>query len=319
MNALVTGGAGFIGSNLVDRLLADGHTVTVYDNLSTGQRSNLKAAARSERFWFEQGDLLDRANLIEVMNGHDIVFHLAASPDVRSQNYCSVNELEQNVVATANVLEAMLATRTRRLVFCSTGAVYGEARPIPTPEDAAFPVQTSIYGASKLAAEGLIAAYCKTSDLQAVVLRFVSIIGKRCTHNHLLELIAQLQHHPHYLSILGTGRECKTYLDVSDCVAGILHAVARADEPYSVFNLGSDQYCELDECIRWICEELRVRPRLEYALDRRGLASMPPFIFLDTSKLRALGWRPRMSLQQAVRALVQQQSQTRPRPAARAA
>lgn len=306
MNALVTGGAGFIGSNLVDRLLADGHTVTVYDNLSTGQRLNLKEAGRSEQFWFEQGDLLDRASLVEVMNGHDIVFHLAASPGIRSLEHSLYDDLEQNTMATANVLEAMRLTDTRRIVFTSTGAVYGEAEKIPTPEDTAFPIQTSIYGSSKLAAEGLIAAYCQAFGMQGYVFRFVSVIGRRCSHSHVLELLAQLQEHPHYLNILGTGRECKTYLDVSDCIEGMLHAIAHANDQFNVFNIGLSEYCELDECIRWICEELRVRPRLNYALSRRRTIASAPLIFLDAAKLNRLGWRPRLSLQETVRSMVRQ-------------
>ena len=184
MKIFVTGGAGFIGSNLVDPLLQNGHTVTVYDNLSTGQPKFLAGAQQHPSFSFVEADLLDEVALQEAIAGNDFVFHLAANADVRFGTEHPRLDLEQNTIATNNVLEAMRQNGVRNIAFSSTGSVYGEAEVIPTPEDAPFPIQTSLYGASKLACEGLIAAYCEGFQFQSWIFRFVSILGERYTHGH---------------------------------------------------------------------------------------------------------------------------------------
>ncbi len=171
---VVTGCAGFIGSNLVDRLLAQGHKVVGIDNFSTGQRRFLEGALADRAFELVEADLLDLPALTETFSGSDMVFHLAANADVRFGTDHPRKDLEQNTIATHNVLEAMRANGIKRIVYSSTGSVYGEAAVIPTPEDAPFPVQTSLYGASKLAAEGLIAAYCEGFGFESWIFRFVS-------------------------------------------------------------------------------------------------------------------------------------------------
>src|SRR5215510_2149533 len=176
MRYFVTGGAGFIGSNMVDRLLAYGHAVTVYDNFSTGQRRFLDMVQESPAFRLVVGDLLDVPRLTEALAGHDFVFHLAANADVRFGIEHPRRDLEQNTIATFNILEAMRANGVRRIAFSSTGSIYGEPDVFPTPETCPFPAQTSLYGASKLAGEGLIAAYCSGFAFQAYVFRFVSIL-----------------------------------------------------------------------------------------------------------------------------------------------
>ena len=218
MRYFVIGGAGFIGSNLVDRLLADGHSVTAFDNFSTGQREFLTVARRHAGFRLVEGDLLDLPELTQAMAGHDFVFHFAANADVRFGTQHPRKDLEQNTIATFHVLEAMRASGIRRLAFSSTGSIYGEATVFPTPENCPFPIQTSLYGASKLAGEGMIAAYCTGFGFQACIFRFVSILGERYTHGHVYDFYNKLLDNPHQIEVLGNGKQRKSYLDVSDCI-----------------------------------------------------------------------------------------------------
>ncbi|HZV04424.1 MAG TPA: NAD-dependent epimerase/dehydratase family protein [Gemmataceae bacterium] len=296
----ITGAAGFIGSNLADRLLSLGHEVVGFDNLSTGQERFLENALPRPGFRLVRGDLLDFDALAAAMNGCDIVFHLAANADVRFGTNHPRRDLDQNTVATWNVLEAMRGQGIRRIAFSSTGSVYGEASVIPTPEDCPFPVQTSLYGASKLAAEGLIAAYCEGFGFQGNVFRFVSILGERYSHGHVFDFYRQLLEHPDRLTVLGDGRQRKSYLYVQDCVDAILCAVDRADPKFTVLNLGTDEYCEVNDSIGWICGRLGLQPRLEYTGGDRGWIGDNPFIFLDCSRMRALGWTPKQSIQNSI-------------------
>jgi UDP-glucose 4-epimerase len=300
MKAFVTGAAGFIGSTLVDRLLADGHDVVGYDNFSTGQELFLEEACRSAAFRLVRGDTLDNRELSEAMAGASVVFHLAANADVRFGTDHPRKDLEQNTIATFNVLEAMRANRVPRIAFASTGSIYGEAAVIPTPEDAPFPVQTSLYGASKLASEGLIAAYCEGFGMQAWIFRFVSILGERYTHGHVFDFHRSLRRDPTRLRVLGDGRQRKSYLYVHDCIAAMFVALARAEEKVNIFNLGTDEYCELNESIGWICDYLGAAPALEYTGGNRGWIGDNPFIFLDTAKIRGLGWLPKLTIRESV-------------------
>ena len=209
-------------------------------------------------------------------------------------------DLQQNTIATVNVLEAMRATGVKRIAFSSTGSVYGEAKQVPTPEHAAFPIQTSLYGASKVAAEAFIQAYSEGFGIQAFIFRFVSILGERYTHGHVVDFCKQLKSNPTKLFVLGNGHQRKSYLYVQDCVDAILTAVEKSTAKVSVWNLGTDEYCEVNDSIRWICEELGVQPELSYAGGQRGWIGDNPFIFLDCSAIRALGWQPRLSIREGV-------------------
>jgi UDP-glucose 4-epimerase len=305
MNAFVTGAAGFIGSTLVDRLLADGHEVVGYDNFSTGQELFLARARESAAFRLVRGDTLDAAGLVDAMRGASMVFHLAANADVRFGTDHPRKDLDQNTIATFNVLEAMRAARVSRIAFASTGSIYGEASVIPTPEDAPFPVQTSLYGASKLACEGLIAAYCEGFGMQAWIFRFVSILGERYTHGHVFDFVRSLRRDPSRLRVLGDGSQRKSYLYVHDCIEAISAAVAGAAGKVNIFNLGADEYCALNDSIAWICGSLGVAPALEYTGGNRGWIGDNPFIFLDTTKIRRLGWRPSLTIRESVLRTVQ--------------
>ena len=300
MRVLLTGAAGFIGSNVADRLLADGHTVVGYDNFSTGREEFLENARHSAGFEFHRGDLLDQPALEHAMAGADLVIHLAANADVRFGTEHPTKDLEQNTIATSNVLEAMRATGTRRIAFSSTGSVYGEAEVIPTPEGAPFPIQTSLYGASKLAAEGLIAAYCEGFGFQACIFRFVSILGERYTHGHVFDFYKQLLAHPERLDVLGNGAQRKSYLYVQDCIDAILLALEKAPGRVNIFNLGTDEYCQVNDSIRTICERLQLTPEIRYSGGDRGWIGDNPFIFLDCARIRALGWKPKLSIREGI-------------------
>jgi len=300
MRALVTGAAGFIGSNLVDRLLAAGHRVTGYDNFSTGKREFLDGALRSPEFRLVEGDLLDPGSLAPAVRGMDVVFHLAANADVRFGPDHPRRDLDQNTIATWNVLEAMRQTGVARIAFASTGSVYGEPAVFPTPEDAPFPVQTSLYAASKLAAEGLISAYVAAFGMQGYIFRFVSILGERYTHGHVFDFYKQLLADPGRLHILGDGHQRKSYLYVDDCIDAIFTALEKAGAPVNILNLGTDEYCEVNQSVGWICEALGLHPTLSYGGGARGWVGDSPFIFLNCSRMRALGWAPRLSIREGI-------------------
>jgi UDP-glucose 4-epimerase len=300
VKAFVTGAAGFIGSNLVDRLLSAGHEVTGFDNFSTGFREFLKGAQANSRFRLIEGDLLDADAVKRAIGDADFVFHLAANADVRFGPDHPRRDLEQNTIVTWNVLEAMRASGVRRIAFSSTGSVYGEPDVFPTPETAAFPVQTSLYGASKVAAEGMIAAYATAFDFQAYLFRFVSILGERYTHGHVFDFYRQLLAHPERLDVLGNGKQRKSYLYVQDCISAILLAAEKASAAVNIFNLGTAEYCEVNDSIGWITKALGLDPERRYAGGERGWIGDSPFIFLDCTRMRALGWNPELSIEQGI-------------------
>ena len=300
LKALVTGAAGFIGSNLVDRLLEEGHQVVGFDNISTGREAFLRSASKSLKFQLVRGDLTNQGAITGVMDGIDVVFHLAANADVRFGTNHPTKDLEQNTICTSNVLEAMRNAGTKRIVFSSTGSVYGEPKVFPTPEDSSFPVQTSLYGASKLACEALISAYCEGFGFSAHIFRFVSILGERYTHGHIYDFCNQLMADPTRLKVLGNGRQRKSYLYVQDCVSAILIGLERADGRVNIFNLGTDEYCEVNDSISWIVEHLGLKPKLEYSGGDRGWIGDSPFIFLDCRHIRALGWEPKLTIREGV-------------------
>jgi UDP-glucose 4-epimerase len=300
MSCFVTGAAGFIGSHLADRLLADGHAVVGYDNLSTGRMRFLESASAHANFRFVQGDLLDREALTRAMAGADFVFHLAANADVRFGTEHPERDLDQNTIATFNVLEAMRANGCKRIGFSSTGSVYGEPEIFPTPEDAPFPLQTSLYGASKLAAEGMIQAYCEGFGYQGYIFRFVSILGERYTHGHVFDFYKKLSGNPTRLHVLGNGKQRKSYLYVHDCIDAILLAIRVLDNKVHVLNLGTDDASRVNDSIGWISERLGLSPELTYAGGERGWIGDSPFILLDTRRIRALGWTPKLTIRAAV-------------------
>jgi UDP-glucose 4-epimerase len=302
---VVTGCAGFIGSTLVDRLLQEGHQVIGVDNFSTGQRRFLDSALKSPAFKLIEMDLLELDALKLAFVGGEAVFHLSANADVRFGTNHPRRDLEQNTIATYNVLEAMRVNGIKKIAFSSTGSVYGESLLVPTPEDGPFPVQTSLYGASKAAGEGLISAYCEGFEFQACIFRFVSILGERYTHGHVFDFYQKLKTDPTRLPVLGNGKQRKSYLYVQDCIDAILLAMDKAPDKVNIFNLGVDGYCEVNDSIGWICSELGLKPTLEYTGGDRGWIGDNPFIFLDTTRIQALGWRPNVGIKDGVIKTVQ--------------
>lgn len=306
MKYLVTGAAGFIGSHLVDRLLAEGHEVAGVDNFSTGMRPFLEPAARQNRFHLVERDLLDPKALEGVLTSDTAwVFHLAANADVKEGLKHPRRDLEQNTIVTWNVLEAMRRAGARQIVFSSSGSVYGEAAVTPTPEDCPFPRQTSLYGASKLAAEGLCSAYAEGYGFRALIFRFVSILGERYTHGHVFDFLKKLRADPNVLTVLGNGKQKKSYLYVGDCLDAMMAAVHHpTSKPTEIYNLGTDEYVDVNQSIDVICEELRVTPRREYTGGDRGWVGDNPFIFLDCKKIRSTGWAPKKPIRESVRTTV---------------
>jgi UDP-glucose 4-epimerase len=237
--------------------------------------------------------------------GADVVMHLAANADVRFGTEHPRKDLEQNTIATWNVLEAMRQGGVKRMGFSSTGSVYGEPQVFPTPEDAPFPLQTSLYGASKAAGEALIAAYCTGFGMRACIFRFVSILGERYSHGHVFDFYQQMIEHPGRLHVLGNGQQRKSYLYVQDCVDAMLLAMDRSSGPVDVFNLGTDEFCTVNDSIGWITGHLGLRPALTYAGGERGWIGDSPFILLDCGKIRRLGWAPKLTIRQGIERTLQ--------------
>ncbi len=299
MKYLVTGGAGFVGSTIVDRLVAQGHEVIAYDNLSTG---NLKFLEQSkEHITFIKADLLDMPALTQAMRGVDFVFHMAANADIKDNLKNPTICLEQNTIATSNVLEAMRANNVKRIAFASTGSVYGEPDKFPTPETYTFPIQTSMYAASKLACEGLLQAYATGYGFQVFIFRFVSLMGERYTHGCVFDFSKKLLANAHELPILGNGKQRKSYLYIQDCMDALFIAIEKSSGNINIYNLGTEEYIEVNTIADMVCRELHL-PNVKYIYSggERGWVGDSPFILLDITKMKSLGWKPKLSIAQSV-------------------
>ncbi|HWG91002.1 MAG TPA: NAD-dependent epimerase/dehydratase family protein [Candidatus Thermoplasmatota archaeon] len=305
-SVLVTGGAGFIGSHLIDRLLADGHRVRCYDNFTSGKREFLAHHAKNPNLQIIGGDVMERAALAEAMKGVDLVFHLAANPDVRIGATSSRIHLDQNVIATYEVLEAMRAAGVRRLGFTSTSTVYGETDRIPTPEDFGplFPI--SLYGASKLACEALISGYAHTFDFETVSYRFANVVGPRSTHGVTYDFYHKLRADPKRLEILGDGRQKKSYVHVSDTVEAMVHTMRMAKAKAEVFNIGSRDAITVTEIANLVVAEMGLKDVTYHftgGVDGgRGWKGDVKVMRLDTSKLERTGWHPKMGSAESIAA-----------------
>ncbi len=299
--ALVTGGAGFVGSSVADRLVEMGVEVVLLDDFRTGRREFVRDALDRGAELVE-GDILDPTVLGEAVAGCDTVFHFQANADVRHGLDNPRRDLEQNTIATSDVLEAMRAAGAKRIVFSSTGSVYGEPEVFPTPEDCPFPAQTSLYAASKLAGEGMIAAYAHGYGFRGLVFRFVSLLGERYTHGHVIDFYRALQRDPTRLRVLGDGRQTKSYLYIQDCVTAILTALEHhgSDPGFDVYNLGTDETVRVDDSVATITGHLGITPAIEKTGGERGWAGDSPLIHLDTAKIRALGWAPTRTIKESI-------------------
>lgn len=297
----VTGAAGFIGSTLVDSLLDQGIEVLGIDNFTTGRIEFLSGALSNKKFTLLKHDLFLDENLSDYLLGMDAVFHLAANADVRFGPNNPSRDLEQNTIATQKVLEAARQASVKKFIFSSTGSVYGEAELVPTPETAPFPIQTSLYGASKLACEGMIEAYAESFGMQVWIFRFVSILGPRYTHGHVFDFYQQLINHPERLTVLGNGHQKKSYLHVSDCVEAINVSLEKFTNSVNIVNLGVDGYCEVRDSVGWIINEMNLKPQIVYGTESKGWIGDNPLIYLDTNKIQGIGWKPKLSIEEGVR------------------
>jgi len=302
MRILVTGGAGFIGSHIVDRLISSGNEVIVYDNLSSGKLEFLEHHMRNENFKFVKDDLLNFETLKREMKDVDLVYHVAANPDVKIGARDTRIHLEQNVIATHNLLEAMRLNDISDIVFTSTSTVYGEAKKIPTPEDYGPLIPISLYGASKLAAESLIMAYAHTFGMNTVIYRFANIVGPRSTHGVIYDFIMKLKNNPHELEILGDGTQKKSYLYIEDCVDAIIYGYEHRKEDVEIFNIGSDDWIDVKKIADIVVEEMGLENvKYRFTGGKRGWKGDVPKMLLSIEKIKSYGWKPKYSSEESVR------------------
>jgi len=299
MRICITGGAGFIGANLVERLLCDGHDLVLIDNLSTGSMRFLKDIDL-RRMVFLEADLSqsDAQELSNMLKGVDLVFHLAANADVRGGWASTAIDIRNNVVATHNLALASRIAGVKDFVFASTGCVYGDSTVIPTPEDEPFPIQTSFYGASKVAAEGILSTYAAHGAFNVSIFRFVSVLGKYYHHGHVVDFVRQLKQDPKKLKVLGDGTQKKSYVHVDDCVEALV--TLRGKNNLEVFNIGQSYYWDIGKSVDVICASLGVSPIVTYGNSDRGWVGDNPFTFLDTTKALSHGWLPQVSIEASV-------------------
>jgi len=307
MKAFITGGAGFIGSHLVDRLINRGDKVTVYDNLSSGNKDFLKQHLNNSKFRLLESDLLDLKLLEDALKGHDVVFHIAANPFVRLGEKQTRLDLEQGAIATYNVLESMRINKIKKIVFSSSSVVYAETPPIKIPETYGPTLPISLYGSAKLASEGLISAFCGTFGFQAWIYRFANVVGIRGTHGVIIDFIKKLRKNPNELEILGDGKQQKPYLHVNDIVSGILYGFENSSDQINLFNLGCDSNTTVNKIAEMVVEEMDLSDvEFKYTGGKRGWAGDVPRFQLDSSKIKKIGWKESQSSDDAVRKAIRE-------------
>jgi UDP-glucose 4-epimerase len=305
LRILVTGGAGFIGSILVERLLSEGHQVTALDDLSLGTLENLREVESHPGFRFIKDDLLDREATAGHLVGYEAVFHMAANSDIEAGGRNTDTDLRQGTLATYHVLEGMRLAGVRQMVFASSSAVYGEAADIPTPEDYGPLLPISFYGASKLACEGLVTAFQHHFDIRSWIYRFANIVGEHGTHGVLVDFIRKLRAEPRHLEILGDGRQAKPYLYVRECVDAMLYGFKHADGPVSCFNLGCQGATPVRRIAEIVCEEMGLGDvEFRFTGGSRGWTGDVPQVRLDPARMTALGWTAQLDSDTAVRRAV---------------
>ncbi|KAA0015054.1 MAG: NAD-dependent epimerase/dehydratase family protein [Thermoplasmata archaeon] len=301
MKVLVTGGAGFIGSHLIDALIVKGYEVKCIDNFSSGRKEFIER--NLDRIELIEGDLLNIEDARKSLKNCDIVFHLAANPDVRVGAINTKTHFDNNIVATYNLLEGMKEEGVKKIAFTSSSTVYGEAEVMPTPENYAPLIPISLYGASKLAAEALICAYCHTFDMEALIYRFANVVGPRSTHGVIYDFIRKLKANPRELEILGDGRQKKSYLYIDDCIDAMLFTMEKARQKVEIYNIGSEDWVEVREIADIVSQEMGVTPEYKFTggIDGRGWKGDVKLMRLDISKLKDLGWKPKYGSKEAIR------------------
>jgi UDP-glucose 4-epimerase len=304
MKAIVTGGAGFIGSHLVDQLLKEGNAVTVIDNLSTGSMENLAHQSRNPNLIIRRADILHLRALERILRGHDAVFHLAASANMRRSLTDHRLDLEDNVIGTLNVLEAMINDGVKDFVFASSSALYGEAPVRPTPEDF-LGQQTSLYGASKLACEAYAQAYTEFTPLKVWSFRFATVIGERCRKGVIWDFVKKLKHNPQELEILGDGKQSKQYLYVKDCVNGILSGYRHFSGRVNTINLGVNEQTLVDRVADLVIEEMSLKNvSRRYTGGARGWVGDNAVVDLSLDRMKLASWKNALSAEEAIRTTI---------------
>jgi len=304
---LITGGVGFIGSHLAARLLARGDQVVVYDNLSAGSIDRIESCLSDPRFQFVKGELLDFQQVSHVVKGAEIVFHMASNPDISKSMIQTDLDLRLGVMTLYNVLESMRLSGCNKVFFPSGSGVYGDVGPTPTSEDFAPMRPVSMYGASKLACEAMISAFCHMFDMQAWIGRLANIVGSRQTHGVILDFVKKLERDQKRLQILGDGKQSKPFLHVSECVDAIQTMIEKSKETINVFNVAPDDSIEVREIAQIVVEEMGLTGiRFEYSGGKRGWKGDVPVVRMDTTKLRRIGWMNKLSSGEAVRLAAQE-------------
>jgi UDP-glucose 4-epimerase len=304
MRILVTGGAGFIGSHLVDKLIELGNEVIVLDNLSSGKKEFIQKHFKNPNFKFYKVDLLtDKIN--DYFKNIDEVWHLAANPDVRAALKDTKIDINQNILLTHNVLEAMRENDVKKIFFTSSSTVYGEANKIPTPENYSPLMPISLYGSTKLACEALISSYCKTFDLNGIVFRLANIVGPKSTHGIIHDFINKLMRNPVELEILGDGNQRKSYLYIDDCIDAMITASENLKEEFDVYNVGSEDWITVKEIAKIVCEKLKLNPEFKFTGEERGWKGDVPKMLLDISKIKKIGWKPKYNSKDAIEITVE--------------
>jgi len=302
--ALVTGGAGFIGSHLVDRLINDGWRVKVIDNMTCGRTDNLAHHIKNKNLQFVQGDLADAVSVSKMVQDCNTIFHLAAHANIQRSMKDHKVDLQNNLICTINILDAMIANSVNDLVFASTSAVYGEATVKPTPESYA-PLQISLYGASKLACEAYTEAYTQFSPINFWAFRFSNVIGERLRRNVIWDFVHKLMVNPKELEILGDGKQSREYLYVKDCVDAIMLGYEKASERVNIFNLGLDTQTTVDGVADIVIEEMKLsNVKRKYTGGPRGWIGDTPLVILDNTKIKNTGWKPKCASEEAIRRTV---------------
>ncbi|MEM3556252.1 MAG: SDR family NAD(P)-dependent oxidoreductase [Candidatus Micrarchaeia archaeon] len=296
---LVTGGAGFIGTNLTNLLLSKGYEVVVFDDLSSGKLDNLKQHLQKKNFKFVKGDIRDKEAVNSVMRGIEEVYHLAADPSVKDSAEKPERSFEINVIGTFNLLEAARKNNVKKIVFTSSSTVYGETNVLPTPEEHPM-VPISNYAASKVACESYISSYAFTYGIKGVVLRLANIFGPYSTHGVMYDFYRKLKANPEKLEILGNGKQSKSYLYITDCLDAVLLASKKQKKVYDYFNVGSSEMTIVNEIARYVCSAMNVKPRFEYTGGKRGWKGDVVKMLLSTKKIEKLGWRRKVSLKEGI-------------------
>ena len=299
--ALVTGGAGFIGSNLVGRLLELGWKVAALDNFLLGRRQLIQKFFSHPKFRFIKADLLEPAAVRRAVQGHEIIFHLACNSDIQKSTLTTDIDLKLSTLATYNVLESMRRCGVKRIVFSSSSAIMGEPSVFPTPEDYGPLEPVSFYGAGKLAAEGLISAYCHSYQFQAWIYRFANVVGYNGTHGVLVDFIHKLRRNPKELLVLGDGKQAKPYLYVKNCVEGILFGLIHSSKKINVFNLTPPDRLDVASIAKIVISKMGLRTaKIRYTGGDRGWVGDVPRVLLDGNRLKKLGWAPQENSRKAV-------------------